>query len=302
MKLSVIKICFLSLLINGFNLNAQKPTDKLLAIFAHPDDEQTIAPFLVKSVEEGVEVTLVIATDGRPGVNEYSEYEAGDRLAEIRKNEMLCAAEVLGVNLIHLDYHDQLKAGEGFDGHIPHVQNLIFELKDIIEKIQPDAIITWGPDGATTHMDHRLVGASVTQIFVSKKWENGLATFHGMHSRGFPNSFFFGPAQSGFTATYTYSLDEQSIHLAHILKVAKDKGATRIEASQEAEEKWIETIIDKARLTADFQENCTPGYYNNEGKVNQTPQNNTYGGGPIEFFSLMEKWRSKGNLEGLELS
>ena len=139
-------------------------------------------------------------------------------------------------------------------------------------------------------------------VTVTKKWENGLATFHGMHSRGFPNSFFFGPAQSGFTATYTYSLDEQSIHLAHILKTAKDKGATRIEASQEAEEKWIKTIIDKARLTADFQENCTPGYYNNEGKINQTPQNNTYGGGPIEFFKIMEKWRSKGTLEGLELS
>ena len=143
---------------------------------------------------------------------------------------------------------------------------------------------------------HGVEGKTVTQ-----KWENGLATFHGMHSRGFPNAFFFGPGQSGFTATYTYSLDEQSIHLAYILEKLKDKGATRIEASQEAEEKWIETIIDKARITADFQENCTPGYYNNEGKINQTPQNNTYGGGPIEFFSLMKKWRSKENLEGLEI-
>ena len=144
---------------------------------------------------------------------------------------------------------------------------------------------------------HGVEGKTVTQ-----KWKNGLATFHGMHSRGFPNAFFFGPGQSGFTATYTYSLDEQSIHLAYILEKLKDKGATRIEASQEAEEKWIETIIDKARITADFQENCTPGYYNNEGKINQTPQNNTYGGGPIEFFSLMKKWRSKESLEGLEIN
>ena len=142
----------------------------------------------------------------------------------------------------------------------------------------------------------------VEGITVTQKWGNGLSTFHGMHSRGFPNSFFFGPAQSGFTATYTYSLDEQSIHLAYILKKIMDKGATRIEASQEAEEQWIQTIIEKARLTADFQENCTPGYYNNEGKINQTPQNNTYGGGPIEFFSLMKKWRSKDNLEGLEIN
>ena len=144
---------------------------------------------------------------------------------------------------------------------------------------------------------HGVDGKTVTQ-----KWQNGLATFHGMHSRGFPNAFFFGPAQSGFTATYTYSLDEQSIHLAYILEKIIDKGATRVEASQEAEEQWIQTIIEKARLTADFQENCTPGYYNNEGKINQTPQNNTYGGGPIEFFSLMKKWRSKDNLEGLEIN
>jgi len=142
----------------------------------------------------------------------------------------------------------------------------------------------------------------VDGMTVSEKWGNGLATFHGMHSKGFPNCFFFGPAQSGFTATYTYSLDEQSIHLAHILEEAKKRGATRIEASKEAEEDWIKTIIEKARLTASFQENCTPGYYNNEGKINQTPQNNTYGGGPIEFFSLMRKWRSKGKLEGLELN
>ncbi len=142
----------------------------------------------------------------------------------------------------------------------------------------------------------------VDGMTVSEKWSNGLATFHGMHSKGFPNCFFFGPAQSGFTATYTYSLDEQSIHLAHILEEAKKRGATRIEASKEAEEDWIKTIIEKARLTASFQENCTPGYYNNEGKINQTPQNNTYGGGPIEFFSLMKKWRSKGKLEGLELN
>ena len=142
----------------------------------------------------------------------------------------------------------------------------------------------------------------VDNLTISEKWKKGLATFHGMHSRGFPNCFFFGHAQSGFTASYTYSLDEQSIHMAYIIKEANKRGSTRIETSKEAEESWINTIIEKARLTASFQENCTPGYYNNEGKINQTPQNNTYGGGPIEFFSLLRKWRSKGDLRGLEFN
>ena len=139
-------------------------------------------------------------------------------------------------------------------------------------------------------------------VTISEKWSKGLSTFHGMHTRGFPNAFFFGPAQSAFTATYTYSLDENSIHLAHILSQAKAQGCERIEASAAAEQQWVETIIEKARLTAEFQSQCTPGYYNNEGHVNVKPQNNTYGGGPIEFFELMKKWRSKGDLQGLELS
>jgi len=142
----------------------------------------------------------------------------------------------------------------------------------------------------------------VNGVSVSEKWSNGLSTYHGMHSRGFPNCFFFGPAQSAFTATYTFSLDENSVHLAHIMTELKKRGATRVEASQAAEDAWVKTIIQKARLTEDFQKSCTPGYYNNEGHVNVNPQNNTYGGGPIEFFKLMKKWRAKGNLEGLELS
>jgi cyclohexanone monooxygenase len=141
----------------------------------------------------------------------------------------------------------------------------------------------------------------VDGLSISDKWADGLSTYHGMHVRGFPNSFFFGPAQSGFTATYTYSLDEQSVHLAHIMEKLKAQGAQRVEATAAAEQKWVQTIIDKARLTADFQEKCTPGYYNNEGQVNTKPQNNTYGGGPIEFFSLMEKWRTKGDLAGLDV-
>lgn len=151
----------------------------------------------------------------------------------------------------------------------------------------------------------RRAGYSITGangLTVSQKWSNGLATLHGMHARGFPNCFFFGPAQAGFTATYTYSLDENAIHLSHILSEVKKKGATRVEVSQSSEDEWVRTIIDKARLTENFQKACTPGYYNNEGQVNVQPQNNFYGGGPIEFFTLLKKWRANNKLSGLELA
>ena len=162
---------FTFLLFLGAVLTVSAQSNKrLLAIFAHPDDEQTVAPLLVKSVEEGVEVTLVIATDGRLGVNEYTDYEAGDGLAAIRREELKCAAETLGVELIHLNYHDQLRAAEGYDGHIPHVRSLLKDITEIVARVQPDAIVTWGPDGASNHMDHRLIGATVTQVFASRNW------------------------------------------------------------------------------------------------------------------------------------
>ena len=49
----------------------------LLAVFAHPDDESTVGPVLAKYVREGATVHLVIATDGRLGVNDFNGMEAG---------------------------------------------------------------------------------------------------------------------------------------------------------------------------------------------------------------------------------
>ncbi|WP_421809979.1 PIG-L deacetylase family protein [Flagellimonas sp.] len=163
---------------NPIIAQASNTEKTLMAVFAHPDDEITVGPILHKYAEEGAKVYLVIATDGRFGTNEHSDYEAGDGLAAIRRKEMQCSSDKLGVELIHLKYHDQLRSAEGFDGHIPHIRSLMKDIYDIIEKTQPDAIITFGPDGWSNHMDHRLVGASVSQAFLSKLWEKPINLFY----------------------------------------------------------------------------------------------------------------------------
>jgi hypothetical protein len=48
---------------------------------------------------------------------------------------------------------------------------------------------------------------------------------------------------------------------------------------------------------------CTPGYYNNEGKpMGKREQQNSSGhpGGPIAFFNHLEEWRGTGEFAGLE--
>ncbi|MBL4865156.1 MAG: hypothetical protein JKY67_02120, partial [Pseudomonadales bacterium] len=127
---------------------------------------------------------------------------------------------------------------------------------------------------------------------------------HGLFTHGFPNCFLMGMTQTGLTPNYPHGLDEQASHIAHVIKHAKDSNNSRIEATQEAEDEWVQQVIAKARLGARFFAECTPGYYNNEGKPGsgKTFADNTYGGGPIEFFSILKKWREEGELKGLEVS
>ncbi len=59
----------------------------ILAIFAHPDDETTIAPVLAKYATEGHDVYLVISTDGQFGVTNHFGMSSGDSLAAVRDLE-----------------------------------------------------------------------------------------------------------------------------------------------------------------------------------------------------------------------
>lgn len=141
-------------------------------------------------------------------------------------------------------------------------------------------------------------------ISLTEKFDGGVRTFHGMHSRGFPNLFIMGSNfQSGFTANYPHALNEQSKHIAYIIKHCEDGNQGVIEASEEAENEWVETIIKLARKNEKFLADCTPGYYNNEGKPHERAlQNANYGTGSEAFFKVLRDWREEGVLKGLEIS
>ena len=146
----------------------------------------------------------------------------------------------------------------------------------------------------------QLIGRS--GISLTEKWADGIRTLHGMHSRGFPNCFIMSNAQAGFTANFPHLLNEQSQHLSYIIKHALDHEIKTIEVTEEAEQEWVDTVIKLARLGESFFADCTPGYYNNEGKLGErSRQNGFYGGGSVQFFKILEEWRAEGGLKGLAL-
>ncbi len=134
-------------------------------------------------------------------------------------------------------------------------------------------------------------------------WADGMKTFHGFYSAGFPNCLHMGLTQTGLTANFPHMLDEQSRHIAAIIRQANLRQAHVVEPTPAAEAGWVATIRNKALQNRDFLESCTPGYYNNEGQPGERGgiASEQYGGGPIEFYELVRSWRESGNLGGLHV-
>ncbi len=144
---------------------------------------------------------------------------------------------------------------------------------------------------------HGVGGVTLTQ-----KWAGGLSTLHGMHSRGFPNCFVLSQAQSGMSPNFPHMLSEQARHVAHIVGHCLQHGVRTVDASEDAERDWVRTILEGGAGRRAFLEACTPGYYNNEGRMDdRTASSFPYGGGPVSFIALLKQWRERGDFAGLEL-
>jgi cyclohexanone monooxygenase len=147
-----------------------------------------------------------------------------------------------------------------------------------------------------------IVGRDGLQI--SEKWKDKMSTFHGFHSRGFPNCFFMLGLQSGLTPNIPHALNEQAQYLAYVVSHALQNGFEQVETTEKAERDWVQLITGSPARNADFSENCTPGYYNNEGKPEDGPGwfGGFYPDGSEALFQMFRDWKATGKLEGLDLS
>jgi len=136
-------------------------------------------------------------------------------------------------------------------------------------------------------------------------WADGYKTLHGMTSHGFPNQFFTGFSQGAVSANTTSMYEQQGEHIAYIIKEALTRGAATVELSKEAQDEWCRIIRETAVPDGGFAEECTPGYYNNEGGGGgegiRSNLGEPYGPGFYAFGRLLQEWRDKGDLEGLVL-
>ncbi len=175
-----------------------------------------------------------------------------------------------------------------------------------------DCIIYASGFEVTTRLDRRLGIEPYTGrdgLSLYDHWGEGLKTFHGMTSHGFPNHFYTGFTQAGVGANITAMYDQQVGHIAWIIKQTLDRGAVVMEPTQEAQDDWVRTIHETAIDNTEFLLECTPGYWNGEGggagpdraKKLRFIFGEPYGPGFYAFDQLLQDWRDRGDMAGLRL-
>ncbi|MBM4204512.1 MAG: NAD(P)/FAD-dependent oxidoreductase [Gammaproteobacteria bacterium] len=139
-------------------------------------------------------------------------------------------------------------------------------------------------------------------VALSDKWRTGVSTLYGMQTSGFPNLLIMGLSQVGGSANIPHVIDVQARHIAYILKAALERQSRRIDITREAEEAWVQKVVAASVMSLEFLQQCTPGYYNNEGQPQGEliRRNGAYAPGIMAFSRILDEWRAEGSLAGVE--
>jgi cation diffusion facilitator CzcD-associated flavoprotein CzcO len=138
-------------------------------------------------------------------------------------------------------------------------------------------------------------------VRLSDYWAGGMRSLHGVHVHGFPNAFLVQLGQAGnIVANVPHNLTDAAKSVAAIVSHMTEQGFSEVEASRDAEDAWMELLAPNPVQTS-FLTNCTPGYYNNEGK-GATSLLVGYSAGAPAYFRYIEEWRQSGDFAGLEFS
>jgi LmbE family N-acetylglucosaminyl deacetylase len=146
---------------------------RLLAILAHPDDESFgLGGTLARYARQGVQVHVCTVTDGAAGAND-NEATPGETpaLAQLRRQELECACQVLGTHLHTLDYRDSGMEGTADNQHLgslyqADLDEVANRLVGIICQICPHVVITHDSNGGYFHPDHIKVHDAVRRSWL----------------------------------------------------------------------------------------------------------------------------------------
>ena len=140
-------------------------------------------------------------------------------------------------------------------------------------------------------------------LTLTERWAEGMQSLHGIHVHGFPNLFIVGPSQgANLISNITQNLTEAGETIATIIAHGLATGAEQIEVDPAAELDWVRLLEGNPRAFIGSPD-CTPGYYNNEGRPigrRERLNGSGYPDGAVAYFQYIDQWRDSGEFAGLE--
>ena len=119
----------------------------------------------------------------------------------------------------------------------------------------------------------------------------------------FPNLFIVGPTQgANLISNITHNLVEAAATISKVIAHAREVGAHEVEVTQQAESEWV-ALIDTHPGTIFGDTECTPGYYNAEGREQTKRDRRNSSGyplGSVAYFEYISTWRTSGDFAGLD--
>lgn len=144
----------------------------ILVVLAHPDDETGFSSALANYARLGHTVQLILAVDARFD-RRFIDAEP-DSVAKAKQQDVICSCEKLGIaSPIFYSFSTlDRKHGErdGVRNAVESGSSFREKLKQSIEQLKPDLIITFGPDGEYGHPEHIIVGSLVTELLLREGW------------------------------------------------------------------------------------------------------------------------------------
>jgi len=144
---------------------------RLLAVFAHPDDEESVAGSLAHYARQGARVSLACTTRGEAGEISDPSLATPAGLGMVREAELRCACDVIGITDLHLlGYCDSGMMGTPEnDRPTAFIQANPDEVRGklvaLMREIRPHIVITFEPGGWYGHPDHIATSRYTTEAF-----------------------------------------------------------------------------------------------------------------------------------------
>jgi len=133
----------------------------ILGVWAHPDDEAYLSAGLMRlALENGQRVVCVTATKGELGTSDPFTWPP-DQLAPARSMELAASFAAIADGLDNRIEHHWLDHRDGRCADIrPEVGAA--QIADLLDRVQPDTVVTFDSGGLTGHTDHQAVAEWTT--------------------------------------------------------------------------------------------------------------------------------------------